>query len=105
MLPAFQQRALVLLTSELVKNVLLHAFRDKTDGRIAVELRVPTRGDATLTVSNDGNLLSHAPHQPQAGRCSMAGDLADLLQGDVVYSPRVGGGQIAKVAFRNLRTQ
>jgi two-component sensor histidine kinase len=104
-LPAFQQRALILLTSELVTNVLLHAFNDRIDGRIVVELWVPTRGDASLTISNDGNLLSSIPHQQQAGRCSMAGDLADLLQGDVVYTPRVGGGQIAKVTFRYLRAQ
>jgi two-component sensor histidine kinase len=104
-LPAFQQRALILLTSELVTNVLLHAFNDRIDGRIVVELWVPTRGDASLTISNDGNLLSSIPHQQQAGRCSMAGDLADLLQGDVVYTPRVGGGQIANVTFRYLRAQ
>jgi two-component sensor histidine kinase len=105
MLPAFQQRALILLTSELVINVLLHAFRDRIDGRVAVELWVPRRGDVTLTVSNNGNFPSHAAQQPQVARCSMAGDLAELLEGNVVYMPRVGGGQIAKVTFRNPRAQ
>jgi two-component sensor histidine kinase len=91
-LPAFRHRALILMANELVTNALLHAFKDRRFGRITLQLSVLARGSARLTVMDDGE---SARHQPSP--CSVINYLADLLESDLVYQTRFGGGLIAEI--------
>ncbi|HEX3994365.1 MAG TPA: hypothetical protein VHX39_24595 [Acetobacteraceae bacterium] len=98
-LPAFQQRALVLLTSELIINGLLHAFENRTTGRIALRLARPNRGIARLVVTDDGSgLVGAKPHH--AAQCGVINDLADLLQSEVTYRSAPGAGTVAEIDIR-----
>jgi hypothetical protein len=97
-LPAFRQRALVLLASEIVSNALLHGFRDRPFGRIKFELAVLGRHTARLTVADDGGCVLERARD-HAARCSVVHYLADLLESDMVYRARPGGGMIAEMEF------
>jgi hypothetical protein len=95
-LPAFQQRALVLMVNELVTNALLHAFQDRQLGRITLELSVLDHATACLTVRDDGDCVADRTRRCPA-RCSVLDYLADLLETELVYRSSVGSGVIADV--------
>jgi two-component sensor histidine kinase len=100
-LPAFRHRALILIASELVTNILLHAFRHRHAGQVALQLTLLGRGVARLAVTDDGDrLFDRALCHP--ARCSVINYLADLLEAELVYRPRPGGGTIAEIEFPTL---
>jgi two-component sensor histidine kinase len=95
-LPAFQHRALVLIASELIINSLLHAFENRSTGRMTLRLDRLNRGMARLAVTDDGRgLFGNVPHHP--ARCGVINDLADLLQSEVMYRSAPGGGTVAEI--------
>lgn len=97
-LPAFRQRALILLANELVSNALLQAFEPHRSGRITLHLAVLDRRSARLTVTDDGgNVFDRARRHPS--RCGVVDYLADLLESDLTYRSRPGGGMIAELEF------
>jgi hypothetical protein len=93
---AYRRRALVLLGSELVTNALLHAFAGRVGGRILLRLGRHAGGLAILSCEDDGVGLTG--ERPDAAR-SVAGALADLLEGDIVHRDALGRGTIAEVVF------
>jgi hypothetical protein len=97
-LPAFQHRALILLSSELVTNCLLHAFRNQRLGRINVRLETFDSGTARLSVMDDGHFMS-GEGRLRPAPCSVTAYLADLLRSKVVYRSPVGGGTIAEITI------
>jgi two-component sensor histidine kinase len=100
-LPAFRHRALILIASELVTNALLHAFKDRRAGQVALQLTLLGRGVARLAVTDDGaRLCDRARCHP--ARCSVTNYLADLLEAELVYRPRPGGGTIAEIEIPTL---
>jgi two-component sensor histidine kinase len=95
-LPAYQRRALVLVTSELVMNALLHAFRRRPEGRLIVELRLVSSRYARLRVSDDGlGCLTGPGNDP----CGIAAGLADLLGSTLVRRSNYPCGTIAEITF------
>jgi hypothetical protein len=95
-LPAFQHRALVLMTSELIINCLLHAFGDRPSGHMTLQLYRLKNDMARLAVIDDGcGLFVSGPHHP--ARCSVINDLADLLQSEVLYRSASDGGTVAEI--------
>jgi two-component sensor histidine kinase len=100
-LPAFRHRALVLIASELVTNTLLHAFKDRRAGQVTLQLTLPGRGVARLAVTDDGDGLCDRARCHPAG-CSVINYLADLLEAELVYRPRPGGGTIAEIEIPTL---
>jgi hypothetical protein len=97
-LPAYQHRARVLIASNLVTHALLHAFQGPCSGQITLRLAVSHRATAHLTVADDTNFISHSVPASRS-RCSVIDYLTDLLQSDLVYRPRPGGGMIAELEF------
>jgi hypothetical protein len=95
-LSAFRHRALVLIASELVTNALLHAFKDRRAGQITLKLTLLGGGVACMTVTDDGDHLFDRARYHSA-RCSVTNYLADLLEAELVYRPRPGGGTIAEL--------
>jgi hypothetical protein len=100
-LPAFRHRALVLIASELVMNALLHAFRHRHTGQVALQLTLLGRRVARLAVTDDGDgHFDRARCHPN--RCSVINYLADLLESKLVYRPRPGGGMITEIEIPTL---
>jgi two-component sensor histidine kinase len=95
LLPAYKRRALILATSELVSNALLHAFRGRTADVIEVGLAGTGLKSACLHVADNGvgfigslpNLLS-----------GVGARLAGLLEADLACD-RVAGWTIAEIDF------
>jgi len=94
-LPSYKRRALVLATTELVFNSLLHAFRGRVTGLIDVCLTVHGTEAASLSVADDG--IGFAGARPNLS-CGVAAGLADLLEADLAYD-RNDGRTIAQIAF------
>lgn len=82
-----QQRALLLATSELVVNALMHAFPDRGLGIIRVSaVDDEQRRCVVLSVSDDGVGLS--PDQsscPPCQGCSIVRELAHIVDGEVTW--------------------
>jgi two-component sensor histidine kinase len=95
-LPAYRRRALVLLGNELVANSLTHAFDGRNIGHLSLRLDRVSATHARLLVCDDGVGFSQAHPNPAA---SVAGGLADLLQGEIRYLNPMGGGMAVKLMF------
>ncbi len=95
-LPAYQRRALVLATSELVMNALLHAFKRRPEGRLTVELRLLSSQYARLSVSDDGIGCHSGPGDDP---CGVAASLADLLGSMLIRRSNYPHGTIAEITF------
>lgn len=95
-LAAYQRRALVLLGHELVTNALLHAFEGRDHGRISLRLERVGVGFARLLVADDG--IGFVCGRPRRAT-SIAGDLADLLEGEIQYCSSAGQGTSAELIF------
>lgn len=95
-LPAYRRRALVLLGNELIANALTHAFDGRTIGHLSLRLDRVSATHARLLVCDDGVGFSHARPDPAA---SVAGGLADLLQGEIRYLDPMGGGMAVQLVF------
>jgi hypothetical protein len=96
-LPAFKRRALVLACNELLFNVLQYAFDGRSSGLIVVTLRDLGGGRASLLVADSGRGMGSAIRSPH---CGVAADLAELLDGELLYSEAVCGGTAAELRFR-----
>jgi hypothetical protein len=96
-LPAFKRRALVLACNELLVNVLQHAFDGRSSGLIVVTLRDLGGGRASLLVADSGRGMGSAIRSPHWG---VAADLAELLDGELLYSEAARGGTVAELRFR-----
>jgi signal transduction histidine kinase len=94
-LPAFQSRALVLLTNDLVVNALRHGLCATQGGRICVTLSRPSATVGRLLVTDTGCGFVHLYPNPY----SVAHDLSSLLETEPVFTARAGGGVHASVAF------
>jgi len=95
-LPAYQRRALVLAASELVVNALRHAFLGRYDGRIEVTLKAHDARRTRLAVADEG--IGYGRDRMAAQR-GIAGGLAGLLEAELLYRPRLGGGTMAEIVF------
>jgi hypothetical protein len=95
-LPAQQCRALVLATSELVVNALLHGFAGRRSGCIAVTLCRTEPSEARLSVADDG---CGRPQDRAYRRDGIISDLSAILATEVIYPPTGGGGTLAEVSF------
>ena len=95
-LPAYQRRALVLLVAELVTNTLTHAFSGRPTAHISLRLWISGGGKAHLLVRDDGTGLKHSQPNPAV---SVAGALADLLEGELHYAQRPCGGIDVQLTF------
>ena len=95
-MPAQKGRAIVLATSELVVNALLHAFGCRSSGCIAVTLSRTEPWQAQLAVADDGwGRPKYRANQHEG----IASDLAALLESEIVYRPTAGGGTRAEISF------
>jgi len=78
--------SLGLIVTELVINALKHAFPDQAEGTIAIDYR-STRGDWTLSVTDDGVGMPTGAVAPKAGLGSgIVEALARNLQGEIELS-------------------
>lgn len=82
-LPAFQQRALVLLAGTLIMDVLVSLGRTNRHGRVDLALWTLEPGLVQFTITDDPGALV-APSQS-----SLVSDLANLLQAETVFHPPV----------------
>jgi anti-sigma regulatory factor (Ser/Thr protein kinase) len=95
-MPAQKRRAMVLATSELVVNALLHGFGGRRSGCIAVTLCRTEPSQARLSVADDG----WGRPQNRANRCDgIASDLAALLETEVAYRRTDEGGTLVELNF------
>ncbi len=81
-LPAFKRRALVLMASHLVVDILLHAAREHRSPQLLVALDQPRCGVARLSVGYDDRAV---PFGPLDGTYGVIDDLASLLETDIIY--------------------
>ncbi len=96
-LPAYKRRALVLILCELLLASLQHGLAGHHSGNITVTLgRTESKGMAQLSVGDDGWGISGDWLPPRRGSIS---DLAALLESDVTYYLRKGGGTEGQVRF------
>jgi two-component sensor histidine kinase len=95
-LPAYKRRALVLCTSELVINALMHAFADGSGGRVDVCLRLQNSDLWSLRVADNG--VGFRGRYPDT-EFGVAGSLARLLEAELTYCRSTGGIKIAEVVF------
>ena len=95
-MPAYKRRALVLLGHELVANALTHAFDGRSVGHLSIRLHRVGAGYARLQVEDDGVGFTPGCPRPDA---SVAGGLAELLEGDLRYIARRGSGSMPEVVF------
>ncbi len=95
-LPAYKRRALVLACCELVLNSLRHGLTGGKIGLISVTLCRTSRSVARLSVDDDGRGISESLLPSHGG---IASDLAAVLESDVVYGARPGGGTVAQISF------
>jgi hypothetical protein len=95
--PALKRKALVLATSGLVTNALIHGFARCSASSITVSLCRAGPARARLMVSDDGRSVQN---DRQLATCSAIFDLANLLESEVVYCEREGGGTVAEIGFQ-----
>ncbi|HQT47244.1 MAG TPA: hypothetical protein PLY97_08480 [Acidocella sp.] len=95
-LPAHKRRALVLVACELVLNALCHGLSGRSAGNIAVHLSRTARTVAQLSVADDGCGIAQGAFPLQR---SIASDLAAVLETDITYLAREGGGTVARLSF------
>ena len=81
-LPAFKRRALVLMASHLVVDILLHAAREHRSPQLLVTLDRPRCDIARLSVGYDDRAV---PFGPLDGTYGVIDDLASLLETDIIY--------------------
>ena len=81
-LPAYRRRALVLLGHELVVTALTHGFEGRSTGRLTLRLQRLGAFRACLQLCDDGIGFTHGVPNPAV---SVAGGLADLLEGEIRY--------------------
>ena len=99
MLPAFQRRALALLTVELVMNCLLHAFVGRRVGEISVSVLRCGGTRAVLTVTDTGLPTPATEQLEKQGAAGIGFDLASLLGSELTYRRAPSGGLSACAAF------
>jgi PAS domain S-box-containing protein len=95
-----------LILNELVSNALKHAFRDRTDGEVAVSLRGGEQDTVTLSVRDNGTGL---PSGFDLSRCRSLGlrlvqMLARQLHGTVEIERGAGTGTGFVITFGGSRT-
>jgi two-component sensor histidine kinase len=95
--PAFKRRTLVLACSELLVNVLQHAFVGRLGGLVVVTLCDLDDGRASLLVADSGRGMGSAIRSPHWG---VAADLAELLDCELSYPEVACGGTVAELRFR-----
>ena len=95
-LAAFGRRALVLVATELLLNALGHAFRGRANGHVEVCLQRTSEGRARLRVTDDG--IGYFETAEDAS-VSIAGRLAHLLGGRLVYRQDQGSATTAEIVF------
>ena len=95
-LPAYKGRALVLIGNELIANALTHAFAGRSIGHLSLRLQRLGANRARLQVCDDGIGLTHGRPNPAT---SVAGGLADLLDGGIRYPDPVCRGTMAELVF------
>jgi hypothetical protein len=95
-LPACQRRALVLATTELVTNALLHAFPGQSGGRIEVTLHRVGERRASLRVADSGIGIGDG-HAYDCG--SVTGGLAEALGARLRYFGTRAWPTVADVTF------
>lgn len=88
-----------LIIAELVTNSLKHAFADRFDGKISIDLRA-SNGTCTLTVADDGPGLPADFGRRRSGSLGQGilHSLAGQLHGDIRFS--TGPGTVATLTFR-----
>jgi two-component sensor histidine kinase len=91
--------SLSLIVAELVTNSLKHAFRDRSGGRISIDIK-GVRGVYTLSVADDGPGL---PTDFSISRTGSLGQgilqsLAGQLHGKLVFDS--SSGTVARLVFR-----
>jgi hypothetical protein len=91
-LPAYKKRALVLAVCELVLRAMRHGLIRRDSLQINVTLGRTAGAVARLSVADDGWDSTPPPR-------GIVADLAALLESDVVYSTRQGGGTVAEICF------
>ena len=85
-----QTVSLALLVSELVTNCLKHAFRERSQGHIAINFRrSPGQDDCILTVSDDGCGAAASSEGSGLGKTIING-LAAQLHGCITYENNPG---------------
>jgi two-component sensor histidine kinase len=95
-LPAYRRRALVLTAAELVTQTLLHGFRGRREGQIAISLQHRGHHQAVFLMEDDG--CGFAPERGGTALEILAG-LTGLLEADVVYRRSKMGGTAAEIRF------
>ncbi|GEM_PF-2759889 len=95
-LPAYKRRALVLASCELVLNSLGHGLIGGDVRNITVTLCRTSRAVARLSVEGHSRGVSETL-VPSHG--DIISDLAAILESDVVYGDRAGGGTVAQISF------
>lgn len=93
-LAGYRRRALVLVTHELIANLLLHSFPNRKHGRARISLVRHGARSARLRVADDG--VGFSDRMP--GPCGVGAGLADLLEGALTYD-RTGGWTVAEIVF------
>jgi hypothetical protein len=83
-LPAFQRRALVLMTANIIMDSLLNGFERLTTGQITVQLSCHDAPSIRLRIIEHGGRRDVATLVPPS-RCDSVHDLASLLQASVAY--------------------
>lgn len=91
--------SLSLIVAELVTNSLKHAFQNRDDGWIKVDLR-STHAGFVLTVADDGPGLPKSFGKAGSGSLGLGilQSLAKQLHGKISFEP--GPGTVAKLVFR-----
>jgi two-component sensor histidine kinase len=93
-----QLMSVSLIVAELATNSLKHAFANRQDGRVTVDLRA-VAGKCILTVSDDGPGLPDGFERGHKGSLGQGilHSLAAQLHGDIRFSP--GPGAVATLSF------
>ncbi|HEV7265606.1 MAG TPA: histidine kinase dimerization/phosphoacceptor domain -containing protein [Falsiroseomonas sp.] len=90
---------LALIANELVTNSLRHAFAGRTEGGLAISLRLRDEGGLLLEVADDG--VGHGdplPEEVSPGHgMGLVRRLARQIGGKVAYGPGEGGGTTCRV--------
>ncbi len=81
MAPAHKAAVVALIVNELITNALKHAFRDRTDGKIAIRLHRNGENLAVLSIADDGLPLPEKPNGSDGLGLKLVARLADQLQG------------------------
>jgi hypothetical protein len=97
-LTALKRRALVLMVSELVIDLIIEAFPHKQRAVIFVKLESLGAGVFCLTVHSNSISL---PENKLCNSMSLTSQLASILNGEIIYRRSNSGGTRVEIEFSN----